>query len=380
MVFVSVYPLLKEFKRIPNKFKGQLIDTLRLSVKAGHGGNGFPKYGGVGGQGGCVYCVAKEDLTLAKVLKRYPTKQIRAGHGEDSCKARLLGRRGMDIRVEVPVGVTILDDDGKKLGELNDDSSHCIVARGGGGGCTGTSFIGRKGEQHSIKLDLKLIADVGLVGFPNAGKSTLLKAISNARPKIADYPFTTIRPQIGIIDYPDLRQISMADLPGLIEGAHTNIGMGHKFLKHIERTRLLVMVVDMFGFKLSPSHPHRSSIENVFALNKELELYDESLFEKPCILLLNKMDLSTNKADVTELIAKVNNLKDCSDAECPTDLASKNYIKFERIIPISAKDNDNVTSVKTAIRDVLDDYAERQLMIDDRLSRLLNEQSQSKIV
>ncbi len=146
---------------------------------------------------------------------------------------------------------------------------------------------------------------------------------------------TTIRPQIGIIEYPDYRQISMADLPGLIEGAHANIGkyaaddkffynlilktpcpfiyvcsgMGYKFLKHIERTRLLVMVVDIFGFKLSPSHPHRSNIENVFALNKELELYDESLFEKPCVLLLNKIDLNTSKRDLTELVAKVNNLK-----------------------------------------------------------------------
>lgn len=126
------------------------------------------------------------------MLRRNPTKQIRAGNGEESSKSRLLGRRGQDVCVEVPVGVTIFDGDGKKLGELNNESSECVVARGGGGGCTGNSFIGRKGERRIIKLDLKLIADVGLVGFPNAGKSTLLKAISNARPKIADYPCKTM--------------------------------------------------------------------------------------------------------------------------------------------------------------------------------------------
>ena len=161
----------------------------------------------------------------------------------------------------------------------------------GAGGCSGSSFIGTKGNVRNITLDLKIIADIGLVGFPNAGKSTLLKAISNARPKIASYPFTTIMPQIGVLEYSDYRQITVADLPGLIENAHKNIGMGHQFLKHVERTRLLMLIVDINGFQLSQKHQRRNCLENVYSLNKELELYDSTLLEKPSILLVNKMDL-----------------------------------------------------------------------------------------
>ncbi|GBP09604.1 GTP-binding protein 10 homolog [Eumeta japonica] len=226
--------------------------------KGGHGGNGVPKYGGIGGQGGCVYLVAKDGVNLRTVEK---------------------SRRGLDEKIEVPVGVQIYDESGKLIADLNEPDSSCIAAGGGIGGCSGTNFLGKKGEHKVINLDLKLIADVGLVGFPNAGKSTFLKAISNAKPKIASYPFTTIRPQIGTVNYSDLRSITIADLPGLIEGAHANFGMGHKFLKHVERTRLLLFMVDIFGFQLSPQHEKRDCLENIFALNKELELYDPSLLE-----------------------------------------------------------------------------------------------------
>lgn len=280
---------------------------------------------------------------------RYRKTAIKAKSGEDSSKARILGRRGPDVQVKVPIGVTVYDNNNKVIKELNDKDDTCIAgnliltsfictintwlvlsAGGGVGGCTGNSFIGSRGQERVITLDLKLIADVGLVGFPNAGKSTLLKAISKARPKIAAYPckfswliqtfgylpnpnvsfvsVTTLRPQIGIIEYPDYRQISVADLPGLIEGAHANIGMGHKFLKHIERTKLLLMVVDLFGFRLSNVHRLRTCIQNIFALNKELELYDKELLDRPCILLLNKIDENGAQEEYEQIKEKIPDL------------------------------------------------------------------------
>lgn len=222
---------------------------------------------------------------------------------------------------------------------------------------------------------MKLIADIGLVGFPNAGKSTLLKAISQAKPKIASYAFTTIMPQVAMIEYKDYRQITIADLPGLIEGAHKNVGMGHQFLRHVERTKLLLLIIDIFGFQLSQNHLRRNCLENIYALNKELELYDKTLLEKPAILLVNKMDMNGSSEEYLRYEKYFHDLR-LGLNECPEEIRPEQLITFERIIPISAKDNKEVDKVKSAVRQVLEEVYEtnrEEPDFDEKLSKKLRE-------
>ncbi|XP_071579474.1 GTP-binding protein 10 homolog [Temnothorax nylanderi] len=377
MVFLT--QVLACVKKQPRKYlRSRFIDTLRLHVRGGTGGAGLSRYGGLGGAGGNIYVVAKDGLTLEKVLKTLKTKRVTADSGSDSTARGIIGTPGTDKIISVPRGIVIYNQNGVLLGELNEEDSKLLVAKGGAGGTQETGYCGLKGESQTIKLDLKLIADIGLVGFPNAGKSTFLAAVSNAKPKIAAYPFTTIRPKLGIMNYHDLREITVADLPGLIEGAHMNIGMGHQFLKHVERTKLLVFIVDIQGFQLSPRHGHRSCLETVVLLNKEIELYKPDLLRMPAVIIINKMDTDNADNILKEIKPVLHNLSSYVST-CPEEIRPEQVIRFDDILPTSliSKDKETIAAIKDRIRSILDKYEEKKHAIehgnlDSRLMERIN--------
>ncbi|ESO88010.1 hypothetical protein LOTGIDRAFT_193870 [Lottia gigantea] len=349
------------------KHKNTFIDSLRVYVRGGAGGQGHPRFGGIGGDGGNVVIRASKNTSLKSVFRLYPTKRFSAPTGKNSQKYRLLGDPGENLKIDVPVGISVQTDSGRVIGELDTEGQELVLARGGKGGNPDNGFLGRKGENRSVKLDLKLLADIGLVGFPNAGKSTFLSAVSRANPKIAAYPFTTIQPQLGIVEYPDSRRISIADLPGLIEGAHDNFGMGHRFLKHIERTKLLLMLVDINGFSLGVKYDLRTAFETILLLNKELELYMTDLTDRPTILVLNKIDTdSTSESKADKIIQDVKNLPETLK-NVDNELHPKSLLKFDDIFTISAKEKLGLECVLSCIRNRLDYYAELKRTESDRI-------------
>ncbi|XP_035401462.1 GTP-binding protein 10 isoform X1 [Cygnus atratus] len=338
---------------------GNFIDDLRLYVRGGTGGMGYPRLGGEGGRGGDVYFVAQERTTLKSVKNRYPQKRIVAGAGANSSVRALKGEKGEDCEVHVPPGISILDDDRKQIGEVNAAGERFLAARGGLGGSLATNFLPCKGQKRILHLDLKLIADVGLVGFPNAGKSSLLSKISHAKPEIANYAFTTIQPELGKIMYADYKQILVADLPGLIEGAHANKGMGHKFLKHVERTKHLLLVVDISGFQLSTKTRFRTAFETILLLTKELEQYKEELLTKPALLAINKMDLPCAKDNLNELLKQLQNPQDALHL-LQDEVIPENTLKFRDVIPISTYTGEGIEELKACVRKSLNEEAEQE--------------------
>ena len=296
----------------------QFLDEARILVKAGDGGNGCmafrrEKYvprggpsGGDGGRGGDVYLVAtSQQNTLLQFSYNPEHKAERGRHGEGSNKT---GADGRTIEVEVPVGTVVYDEaTGERLVDLAEPGQRFLAARGGRGGRGNARFAtsthqaptehepGRPGEEHRLRLELKLLADVGLVGFPNAGKSTLISRISAARPKIADYPFTTLEPNLGVVQLPDYRSFVVADIPGLIEGAHLGAGLGIQFLRHIERTRLLVHLVDV------SEASGRDPVHDFETIMAELASFSEELARKPMIVAASKMDAAQDPERVESL-------------------------------------------------------------------------------
>jgi GTPase len=286
-------------------------DRARVAVQAGRGGDGAlsfrrEKYvpkggpdGGDGGSGGDVIVVADPDLRDLSALRR--RRRLGAQNGRPGQGAGKHGATGADAEVAVPVGTQVFDEEGQLIADLAGSDSRVVVARGGAGGRGNARFAtptrqtprfaetGLPGEESVLELRLKLLADAALVGLPNAGKSSLLRRISNAKPKVAAYPFTTIEPVLGTVDAPDGRQLTVADVPGLIEGASEGAGLGHEFLAHLERARLLVHVIDA---------AERDPAESWAMIDRELRLYGAELEERPQIVVLNKIDLLP---DVPEL-------------------------------------------------------------------------------
>src|SRR4029078_5069540 len=283
------------------------IDRAKIRIKGGGGGNGVTAFrrekfvprggpsGGDGGRGGDVWIVADSSLNTLLHLRYNPEHVAERGrHGEGS---NCSGREGEDRTVRVPVGTQIFDSTtGQLLQDLAVDGARWLAAKGGRGGFGNSHFAtstnrapryhqwGSEGEELELQLELKLLADVGLVGFPNAGKSTFISTISAAKPKIADYPFTTLEPHLGVVDLGDFRTFVIADIPGLIEGAHTGAGLGDRFLRHIERTKLLLHLVDV------SSVSGRDAVSDYETVNHELASYNQDLATRPQFVVATKID------------------------------------------------------------------------------------------
>lgn len=328
----------------------KFIDRVKIYVQAGTGGNGTVAFrreahvpkggpsGGDGGRGGSVIFVATNSLSTLLDLRYY--REYKAQNGEKGHAKKMHGADADDLVIRVPVGTCVYDDDtGNIIADLTKDGQRAVIAKGGRGGRGNARFAssrnpapkicenGEPGEKFNLRVELKLLADVGLVGFPSVGKSTLLSVVSKARPQIADYHFTTIVPNLGVVQVKDGRSFVMADLPGLIEGASQGKGLGHQFLRHIERCRVIVHVIDMSGSE------GRDPYEDYVTINKELGEYEYRLLERPQIIVANKMD-----GDEAE-----ENLK-----------KFKEKLGDQKVFPIIAPIHEGIDAVLYAVADALE--------------------------
>ncbi|PAQ16361.1 GTPase ObgE [Bacillaceae bacterium SAOS 7] len=331
------------------------VDQVKIYVKGGDGGNGMvafrrekyvPKGGPAGGDGGKGANVVFEvDEGLRTLMDFRYQRHFKADRGEHGMSKNQHGRNSADMIVKVPPGTVVTDEDTKEvIADLTEHGQRAVIAKGGRGGRGNSRFAtpanpapelsenGEPGTERYVVLELKLLADAGLVGFPSVGKSTLLSVVSAARPKIAAYHFTTIVPNLGVVETDDSRSFVLADLPGLIEGAHEGVGLGHQFLRHIERTRVIVHVVDMSGLE------GRDPYEDYVTINKELQEYNLRLTERPQIVVANKMDMPDSEENLRVFKEKVG-----SDVE---------------IIPISAVTRAGLKELLFAIADKIEQTPE----------------------
>lgn len=296
----------------------KFIDEATIKVYAGDGGNGVATFrrekyepmggpsGGDGGRGGSIYAVADRNINTL-VDYRY-TRVFRAQRGENGRSSDCYGAKGDDMILRVPVGTVISDKvTGDVLVDLAEHGQQALLAKGGNGGLGNIHFKssvnraprqctpGEAGEEFELYMELKVLADVGLLGMPNAGKSTFIRSVSAAKPKVADYPFTTLHPNLGVVRVDTNRSFVIADIPGLIEGAAEGAGLGHQFLRHLARTRLLLHLVD-----IAPFDPSVDPVREAVAITEELRKYDEDLYNKPRWLVLNKVDMLENPETVVK--------------------------------------------------------------------------------
>lgn len=335
------------------------LDQVTINVKAGNGGNGMvafrrEKYvpdggpaGGDGGKGGAVIFMVDEGLRTLMDFRF--NRHFKAEHGENGMSKSMHGRGAGDNIIKVPPGTLVKDaETGAVLGDLVHDGQKLTVAKGGRGGRGNIRFAsprnpapeiaenGEPGEERLIELELKVLADVGLVGFPSVGKSTILSIVSAARPKIGAYHFTTLVPNLGMVQTDDGRSFVMADLPGLIEGASQGVGLGTQFLRHIERTRVILHVIDMSGSE------GRDPYEDYVAINKELEAHDLRLLERPQIIVANKMDMPEAEENLNLFKQKIQKQNEHEDDE------------VSQIFPISAISHKGINNLLSAAADVLE--------------------------